>query len=143
MEENNITGPIFVSIGDQEKLATFLKQNPDINPTQMFVDDYNFDAYKSVGFQSFLDIDKEVAKKAKMTAPNLSFSQWIGYFLNVMMISPVPKDLKLGEIPEGVLRLGGTFVVDGDQILYQWNDKIPGDHPDIQEVLSAAKGGII
>jgi hypothetical protein len=47
--------------------------------------------------------------------------------------------MKFGEVPEGVLRLGGTFVVKGDKVLYQWNDRLPGDHPDIQEVLEIAK----
>ena len=74
-----------------------------------------------------------------MAAPNLSLGQWMGYFGSVMKVSPIPKDMKFGEIPEGVLRLGGTFVVDGNQILYQWNDRLPGDHPDIDEVLSIAK----
>jgi hypothetical protein len=47
--------------------------------------------------------------------------------------------MKLGEIPEGVLRLGGTFVMNGDQIIYRWSDRLPGDHPDIEEVLQIAK----
>jgi hypothetical protein len=102
----------------------------------MFVDDYSFGAYKSVGFKLFTEVDKDVLKDVKMTAPDLSWKQWMGYIGNVGKISPIPKDMKLGQVPEGVLRLGGTFVVDGDNILYQWNDRVPGDHPDIAEVLS-------
>lgn len=131
----NVAGPIFVSIGDEEKLRIFLEQNPNVPRDQMFVDDYSFGAYKSVGFKSFTQVDKEVIKDVKMTAPDLSWKQWMGYFGNVGKISPIPKDMKFGQVPEGVLRLGGTFVVDGDKILYQWNDRVPGDHPDIAEVL--------
>lgn len=105
----------------------------------MFVDDYTFDAYKKVGFKSFTEMDKEAVKEVKMTAPNLSLQEWIGYFSNVGKVTPIPKGMKFGEVPEGVLRLGGTFVVKGDKVLYQWNDRLPGDHPDIQEVLEIAK----
>ena len=46
---------------------------------------------------------------------------------------------EFGEIPEGVLRLGGTFVVSGNDIVYRWNDTVPGDHPDINNVLNIAQ----
>jgi len=107
----------------------------------MFVDDYSFAAYKAVGFKSFTDTDKEAAKQVKLSAPNLSFKQWMSYFGNVGKLSPIPKDMKFGQVPEGVLRLGGTFVINGDKVLYQWSDRVPGDHPDIQEVLKIAASG--
>lgn len=133
-----MNGPIFVSIGDVEKLNVFLEQNPKVPPEQMFVDDYSFDAYKSVGFKSFTEVDKDVAKEVKMSAPDLSFKQWMGYFSKVGKVSPIPKDMKFGQVPEGVLRLGGTFVVKDDEVLYQWSDRLPGDHPDIEQVLNIA-----
>jgi hypothetical protein len=47
-------------IGDEEKLAAFLDQNPNIPREKMSVDDYSFGAYKSVvGFKSFQETDKE------------------------------------------------------------------------------------
>lgn len=141
LSEKGISGPIFVSIGDVDKMKVFLDKNPDIPPEQMFVDDYSFDAYKSVGFKSFTEVDKDVVKDVKMAAPDLSFKQWMGYFSKVMKVSPIPKDMKFGDVPEGVLRLGGTFVVDGDEVLYQWSDRLPGDHPDLDEVLDIAVNG--
>lgn len=138
MKENNINGPIFVSIGDPEKLEEFLKQNPKVPRDSIFVDDYNFDAYKKVGFKSFTETDDESKKQAKLAKPNLSFKQWMQYLGNVGKLSPIPSDMKFGDVPEGVLRLGGTFVVNGDDVLYQWSDRLPGDHPDIDEVLSIA-----
>mmetsp|Transcript_21622 Transcript_21622/g.31361 ORF Transcript_21622/g.31361 Transcript_21622/m.31361 type:complete len:126 (-) Transcript_21622:266-643(-) len=122
-------------------MQTFLDQNPSIPSDQMFVDDYSFAAYKAVGFKSFTDTDKEAAKQVKLSAPNLSFKQWMSYFGNVGKLSPIPKDMKFGQVPEGVLRLGGTFVINGDKVLYQWSDRVPGDHPDIQEVLKIAASG--
>lgn len=136
--ENGVNGPLFVSIGDVEKMNVFLDQNPNIPPERMFVDDYSFGAYKAVGFKSFTDVDKDVAKEVKMTAPDLSFKQWMGYMGNVGKVSPIPKDMKFGEVPEGVLRLGGTFVVKDDDVVYQWSDRLPGDHPDIDKILDFA-----
>lgn len=141
MHDNGINGPIFVSIGDQEKLATFLEKNPTIDPQSMFVDGYDFAAYESAGFGKFTDADQDTAKQVKLGAPDLKFGQWMGYFGAVGKVSPIPKDMKFGEIPEGVLRLGGTFVVKGDEILYQWSDRLPGDHPDIKKVVSVAIEG--
>jgi len=138
MEDEDIKGPVFISIGDSEKLNVFLDANPKIPREKVFVDDYTFGAYKAVGFKSFTDVDKEVAKQVKMTAPDLGFGEFMKYFSVVSKVSPIPKDMKFGEIPEGVLRLGGTFVVNGDDVVYQWNDRLPGDHPDIEEVLKIA-----
>jgi len=105
----------------------------------MFVDDYSFGAYEGVGFGSF---DKEAAKDVKIIAPNLGFGQWMSYFGSVMELSPVD-NISFGDIPEGVLRLGGTFVVSGDDVNYQWSDRIPGDHPNISEVVDVARSEVI
>eukprot|EP01082_Thalassiosira_pseudonana_P001045 g611.t1 g611 contig10:393898-394266(-) len=105
----------------------------------MFVDDYSFDAYKAAGFTRFDQVDKELAKKVKMTAPELSFKEWMGYFSIVGKVSPIPKDMKFGDVPEGVLWTGGTFVVQGDEVVYQWTDTVPGNHPVIEEIVNVAK----
>lgn len=138
MEEAQIKGPIFVSIGDKEKLNAFLDLNPNIPRNNMFVDGYNFEAYNKMGFKRITDQDKDVMKEVQMKIPKLSFQQWFDYLFSLGKVSPVPKEIQFGQIPEGVLRLGGTFVVNGDDIVYQWSDKVPGDHPDILEVLSVA-----
>lgn len=143
MVRAGVSGPFFVSIGDSEKLDVFLRNNPNVPRRDIFVDDYSFNAYKAVGFKSLTDAEqKEEAKKAKLTRPNLDFGQWVAYLSNVAKLSPIPKDMKFGEFPEGVLRLGGTFVVNGDDVVYQWSDRIPGDHPDIDAVLAIAKNEV-
>jgi hypothetical protein len=118
-----------------------MEKNPYIPRDSAFVDGYGFDAYKAAGFGRFDDVDKEVIKEAtkNMSAPDIGLSGWWNYFTSVGKVSPIPKDMKFGEIPEGVLRLGGTFVVKGNKILYRWSDRLPGDHPDINEVAEIAK----
>ena len=139
MEEAGVGGPIFVSIGDAEKLNTFLDANPWMPKDRMFVDDYIFDAYKAVGFGRFDQVDKEAVKGVKMTAPELSFGEWMTYFTNVGKVSPLSKDVKFGEVPEGVLWTGGTFVIQGNAVKYQWTDTVPGNHPVVAEVVEIAK----
>jgi hypothetical protein len=141
MADSDISGPFFISIGDEGKLSSFLEKNPEVPRENAFVDDYSFGAYKAAGFGKFDDTPKEAAKEAmgNMEAPDLGFQGWWNYFTSVGKISPIPKDMKFGEIPEGVLRLGGTFVVDGNEILYRWSDRVPGDHPDIENVLQIAQ----
>lgn len=107
----------------------------------MLVDGYDFEAYESVGFGKFTDVDPETAKQVEMKAPGLGFAQWMSYFKAAGKVSPIPKDMKFGQIPEGVLRLGGTFVVKNDEILYQWSDRLPGDHPSLAEVVTVAVAG--
>jgi hypothetical protein len=134
-----IVGPLFVSIGDNEKLSAFLEKNPDVPKDQLFGDDdlRKFGAYRAAGFGRFDEQDPEVAKQVKLSAP--TGINWWNYATTITKVSPIPKDQKFGEIPEGVLRLGGTFVVKGDEILYRWSDRLPGDHPDTKEVLKIAQ----
>lgn len=130
--------PIFVSIGDAEKLNTFLDANSFIPREQMFVDDYSFDAYKAAGFGRFDQVDKNAVKDIKLTAPELGFGEWMTYLSTVGKVSPIPKDMKFGEFPEGVAWTGGTFVIQGDEVLYQWTDTVPGNHPVVGDVVKIA-----
>eukprot|EP00854_Cymbomonas_tetramitiformis_P005481 gene5481-6644_t len=131
-----VAGPIFISIGDAEKLNKFLELNPQVPREKSFVDDSSdFAAYQSAGFGK---IGETEVKKVQMAKPELTGQQWFTYARNVMALSPVPKDLKFGEFPEGVLRLGGTFVLDGDKVIYAWADPIPGQHPAVEDVIAAA-----
>jgi len=81
-----------VSIGDADKLNTFLNANDWMDRDRMFVDDYSFDAYRAAGFGRFDQVDKEAVKNVKMTAPELGgFGEWMNYFSIVGKVSPVPK----------------------------------------------------
>ena len=76
-----VGGPIFVSIGDADKLNTFVDANDWMPREKMFMDDYSFDAYNAAGFGRLDQVDKEAVKNIKFTAPNLGgFSDWINTF---------------------------------------------------------------
>jgi hypothetical protein len=42
-------------------------------------------------------------------------------------------------LPQGVLRLGGTFAVDGGAVLFAHSDGVPGDHPNVADVIDALR----
>ena len=42
-------------------------------------------------------------------------------------------------IPEGVLRLGATYGVNKDSLIYKYEDGVPGDYPNPQEVFDFMK----
>ena len=129
----------FVSIGDPEKLTKFLDLNPAVPRSSVFVDAgfdaQTFNAYDSAGF----GVMDKAPSDTKLTVPRLgSAGAWWRYLSNVASLSPVPKSFKFGTVPEGVLRLGGTFLIDQDRVLFAHADQFPGDHPDIENVLKAA-----
>eukprot|EP00238_Polyblepharides_amylifera_P001816 CAMPEP_0196573712 /NCGR_PEP_ID=MMETSP1081-20130531/3569_1 /TAXON_ID=36882 /ORGANISM="Pyramimonas amylifera, Strain CCMP720" /LENGTH=140 /DNA_ID=CAMNT_0041891529 /DNA_START=678 /DNA_END=1100 /DNA_ORIENTATION=+ len=126
-----VAGPVFISIGDAPGLQKFLELNPNIPKEFAFVDDTpDLDAYTAAGFASigsaFPDMDN-------MKMPDLG-GQWMDYAASVMAISPV--DVARPSLSK-VLRLGGTFVIGDDKVLYAWADTVPGDHPDVKSVLKA------
>ena len=97
-------------------MEKFLDLNPLVPRKSLFVDDSpTFDAYASAGFKKIGDDTAGgMAAASKLQAPKLNAGAWWRYLTNVASLSPVPDGLKFGEVPEGVLRLGGTFVVDDD-----------------------------
>lgn len=128
-------GPFFVSIGkDVEGLQTFLDKNPNIPRESIFLDEDNFGGYKKMGLgkMSFTDANKvrEAAKSIKK--PEVNFFDYLSI---AGKVTPIPKDLKFGQIPEGVTYLGATFVVSSDKFVYVYEDGLPGDHPEPASVL--------
>eukprot|EP00747_Dinoflagellata_sp_TGD_P190118 gnl/TRDRNA2_/TRDRNA2_51309_c0_seq1.p2 gnl/TRDRNA2_/TRDRNA2_51309_c0~~gnl/TRDRNA2_/TRDRNA2_51309_c0_seq1.p2 ORF type:complete len:129 (-),score=31.01 gnl/TRDRNA2_/TRDRNA2_51309_c0_seq1:274-660(-) len=117
----------------------------------MFIDDFrSMNAYNAVGFKrSFMQtfFDTEELWKLNLTtyaSSPLSPGQWLSWMRDFTKMAPFEKNTRLGMknftlLPDGGLRLGGTFVVKGNDVIYQWNDLMPGDHPNIEEVLSIAK----
>ena len=119
MRSAKINGPIFISIAEGDQLSLFLEKNPEVPRDLLLADDYTFGAYNTVGFKTIGEV-KEMAVKgsANMKKPELSFKQWTNYFTSVNKLAPIPKDLKFGSIPQGVLRLGGTFAVKKQKITF-------------------------
>lgn len=136
LEAAGVRGPAFVSVGDAVKLNAFLDKNPELDRSKFFVDDSaERDAYASTGFGL---IGSTVPTSTEVKPPGFSWKRWFDYITSVMSLSPVPKDLKFGQVPQGVLQLGGTFALDGDEVTFAWADPIPGQHPEVEDVLKAA-----
>jgi hypothetical protein len=137
-----VVGPIFVSIGDENRLQAFLDKHPDISPSQIAVDGYDFAAYKKAGFGRF---DKKPESVTQDVIPKpIKLGGWRGWwtFLSSFMpLAPVTPDMKFPEMltPEGLLWVGGTIVIQGDEIVYRWDDRISGDYPDASKVLAIAR----
>jgi hypothetical protein len=130
---------VFVSVSPtKEKLAKFLELNSEVPRDRIFVDNTKtFEAYKAVGFGNLTDVDKST--KPEMKPPGFGFGEWAKYLMNVIALSPIDPNEKLTGPPEGVLRLGGTFVLKKNDIVYAWADALPGAHPEPNDVVSAAK----
>jgi len=144
--DGNINGPIFVSIGSVDKLNVFLEQNPKVPRDQIFVDDYDHNSYKNtMGFTRFDQITSinqlrglEFSKLVVPLMGTLGISKLIEYVKKVPALAPTEGDLDWKSLPEGGLRNGGTIVLGGTgrDVLYRWNDKIPGDVPSPKDVYS-------
>lgn len=147
--KSNVRGPIFISIGSVDKLKLFLEKNPKIPADQILVDDYDHKSYKdTMGFERFDEI-KSINQlrgldPSKLVLPllkTLGVSKLLNYVQNVPALAPVEGELNWTDLPEGGLRNGGTIVLGGGsepKVLYRWNDKIPGDVPDPNDVYREA-----
>jgi len=137
-----VSGPVFVSIGDSAKLTQFLELNSKLNKNSCFVDNTpTFDAYEAAGFTALESLARpEGAPELNIKKPNFPFGDWIKYFANIMKLSTLQDGEKLSfkSLPKSTLRVGGTFVIEDENILYAWADSAPGDHPEIEDVLQAA-----
>jgi len=101
-----------------------------------FVDDSRtFDAYEAAGFGKIADT---IPEKLDLKPPGFSPSQWFNYLTNVVALAPIRKDEPITGVPEGVLRLGGTFVLDleGGDVLYAHSEELPGMSPPVSSVLA-------
>eukprot|EP01041_Mallomonas_annulata_P010473 gene10473-21847_t len=138
MQSTGISGPCFVSIGDTTKLNIFLEKNPNINRDFILVDDYNLEAYKSIGLKNILeDKSQTIQGSARMSSPGLSASEWFSYMSSVGSLIPTDKPFKFGDVPQGVLKLGGTFGIINNVVNYVHLDGVPGDHPNPTDVLKS------
>ncbi|KAG7343650.1 hypothetical protein IV203_021658 [Nitzschia inconspicua] len=163
---NSIVGPIFLSIGDPDRLTAFLRHHPEIPSSRIAVDGYDFDAYRKAGFGR-MDT-KEVKQQSTSTSSNVvsprpiqlgGWKGWWTFLTNFVPLAPVTPDMTFPEMlaPEGLMWLGGTMILqrtnhgeDNDdnetnnnknnlKIIYRWDDRIPGDYPNAKEVWDIAQ----
>ncbi len=136
MRENQIAGPVFISIGDPEKISLFLEKNPNVPRNMLLVDGYDFAAYNAMGYGKLLeDKSKTILGGASLKLPQFGFGKWKDYISTVTKLAPIPKGSKATTFPEGVLRLGGTLALNGNRIVYSYEDGVPGDHPNPIDVI--------
>mmetsp|Transcript_16837 Transcript_16837/g.39951 ORF Transcript_16837/g.39951 Transcript_16837/m.39951 type:complete len:92 (+) Transcript_16837:1576-1851(+) len=84
---------------------------------------------------NFGRIGSKPVEGVSLEAPDLGgVSGMLRYFSKITALAPQQKDS--AGVPEGVLLLGGTFVVRGEEVVYAWADRIPGDYPRPSEVFA-------
>lgn len=137
-------GPVFVSIGTPEKLETFLELNPVVPRDSILVDDYEHKLYKNLGFGRFDEVSLDEAKGIDATKlfgfANLGVGNLWNYATRFQDMAPLEgNEVDWTNLPEGGMRNGGTLVVRGDDVIYQWSDTIPSDVPDVEDVLEVAR----
>jgi hypothetical protein len=136
MKKDNIAGPVFISIGDSDKINVFLEKNPRVPRELLFVDDYKMEAYKAAGFELIGDgASKLFSENRKIKAPKFGFGRWKDYLTSAMKLAPIEKGSN--KLPDTVLMNGGTFAVNRDKIIYTYSDVAPGDYPEPIDVLKS------
>ena len=130
--------PLFISVGQPEQLQQFLDVNPELSGAKALIDDSKtFEGYKSAGF-NILRGDQTLEKPPDFKPPKtMSLGKWLSYLKNVASLSPVPKGMRLGEVPQGVRVLGGTYAIEDSAVRFSHNDVVPGATPEIDAVLKA------
>lgn len=133
-----MAGPLFISVGRPEQLQQFLDVNPELQDAKALIDDSaDFAGYKAAGFNVLLG-EKTLETPPDFKPPKaMGIGKWMAYMRNVASLSPVPKDMKFGEFPDGVRVLGGTYAIDGDEVLFSHMDEVPGATPEISAVLKS------
>jgi hypothetical protein len=120
---------MFISVGTVENLNNFLELNPDVPRELAFVEDSaNYDAYKAVGFKNIFEV-----RPVPIAAPKMGWDKWWPYLNNIKRLVPGGDPLT-----ESVRRLGGTFALNGADVVYSWSDSVPGDHPAPHTVLKVS-----
>ena len=141
-----VAGPLFVSVGQPDQLKKFLEINsPELADAEALIDATpDFAGYKEAGFNLLMDSDylKSLDSPPEFKPPKaMGPGRWWKYMNNVISLSPVPKaadgSFKLGDVPDGVKVLGGTYALDGDAIKFAHSDTVPGATPDIENVLAS------
>ena len=139
MKASGIQGPAFITIGEADQLKIFLENNPKVPKELIFVDETSLQAYNAMGLGQIFENKEKTAKGGlKFKPPRLGgFGEWKKYLLNVGRVTP--RGSTNQEIIKKVSKLGATYGVSGDKIVYTYEEGVPGDNPDINAVLSAVK----
>jgi len=131
-----VSGPVFISVGTPKQLVKFLEVNPELKRSTALVDDSSdFAAYRAAGFRSLLGEDSLTSPPDVKPLGQLGPRKWFQYFRNVGELAP--KADKPFALPTGVRVLGGTYAINGSDVVFKHQDVVPGATPDINAVLQA------
>jgi len=110
------------------------------------VDDYDHKLYKALGFSRFdetiqMDRAGELLGAAPKTLSlvNLGVNNLWKYVTRFVDMVPTEGNVDWSNLPEGGLRNGGTLVVKGENVVYQWSDTVPSDVPNVADVVQIAQ----
>lgn len=113
-------------------MQCFLENNPTIEDSQIFVDKPTFEAYNTMGIGIiFQDLEKTKKGGMNFKLPKLSFDQWKDYLKSINQLT----DPNVVRTKEVVTRLGATYAIDGEDIVYSYEEGVPGDNPNPLSVL--------
>ena len=131
----------------------------------MFVNHYSFGALKATGFGLFNQLGLNTVKNVKAAPPELGRVQMMdelfkssssaGMFAystrlsnlesfqirrcECTPITPTHQDLKFGEVSEGTLQTGVTFVIQDNAVLCSnFPGTVLGNHPVIEDIVGIA-----
>jgi len=128
-----VSGPVFISVGAPEKLAKFLEVNPELKGSTALIDDSSdFAAYRAAGFRSLLG-ENPLTSPPDWKPWGMGPSKWFLWLQNWRGMSPDNP----WTFPPGVRVLGGTYALNGSDVVFKHQDVVPGATPDINAVLRA------
>ncbi|CAJ1405629.1 unnamed protein product [Effrenium voratum] len=122
-----------IAPGTVKQLNEFLDELPEVPRDKVCVDDSN--GYQAYAAMNFGRLGESTPTGVKMEVPDLGGVGGVFKYLGkVVSLAPEQRDEK--GVPQGVLLLGGTFVVKSTEVTYAWADRIPGDYPKPAEVFA-------
>lgn len=136
MARADISGPLFLSVGQPAQLKEFLSALPEFAGSMALVDtSEDFEVYHAAGFNQLLG-DKMLDEVPDFKPPtNMGPRKWFTYMRNAITLAPIRKDKTGEERIKGVKVLGGTYAIDGANVKFSHQDLVPGATPSIDDVL--------
>lgn len=138
MRKLGLAGPLLIAPGRPKQLQEWLKLNPSVAGKLAFVDDTSdYEAFRAAGFG--LLTEGGMPKDMQLRAPDFggNIGAMFNYMKSVAFLSPV-RDLNEG-FPKGVLLLGGTLLLQRSRVVFARADRVPGDYPAPDVVLSVVE----
>lgn len=125
-----------------------MELNPYVPRDMILVDDFDHALYKALGFSRFdeatLEQLKEIDTTKLLSLQTLGIGSLWNYATKALQMAPVEEGgVNWLDLPEGGLRNGGTLVVKGNDVIYQWSDTIPSDVPKVEDVVRIARDAAV